>query len=399
MDNPVVTTPIDGLVTYGRGNRGGVIIDTLPTLPRTDGGVTRRQGSGGGRRRVYNGGSSGTGTSRRRTDEQTVRRRTDSSSTADGTYFPTTTGLVPVTPVVRRRPTSTPSVVYGDSGVNSVDERRTSVDERRTTASVDVGVSRDVGIGRGVDRRNDYDYSGVTRRSDYEYDDYSNGLDAYGRPGQDFPIFSRVPNTGFTCRGRLPGYYADTQTGCQAFYICQADGRQDGFLCPNATLFNQELFVCDYWNHVDCSMAESFYGLNGNLFQVTGCGEAVACGAGTDTNSGYGSRRGGGDNYGDGQVEVNARLTGTTNSPYANRRGGGSTQSSSSSFSSTNGYSSGQSTGSSGYGQMTSTSVGPRFGSSGDDQDSRSGYSDSRSGSINNRNRNRSSGSNNRRYA
>ncbi|KAI1308005.1 hypothetical protein HDE_00604 [Halotydeus destructor] len=92
------------------------------------------------------------------------------------------------------------------------------------------------------------------------------GLRAYGRPGQDFPTYEYVPETGFDCKSQsYPGYYADTGAQCQAFYICQADGRQDGFLCPNATLFNQELFVCDYWQNVDCSLAPSFYGLNGNL--------------------------------------------------------------------------------------------------------------------------------------
>ena len=138
------------------------------------------------------------------------------------------------------------------------------------------------------------------------------------------------------------------------FYICQADGRQDGFLCPNATLFNQELFVCDYWNHVDCTMAESFYTLNGNLFQVTGCGES-ACGG---DNSGYGSRTGSSgttqSDYGVdtvGQTEVNARLTaGNTNSPYSNRARGSTSGSSLTSTSSTG----------SGYqNQGTSTSASP----------------------------------------
>ena len=54
-------------------------------------------------------------------------------------------------------------------------------------------------------------------------------------------------------------------------------------LCPNGTVFNQELFICDWWykvkikpnwadetssksqTQVDCSLAESFYGLNDNI--------------------------------------------------------------------------------------------------------------------------------------
>ena len=34
------------------------------------------------------------------------------------------------------------------------------------------------------------------------------------------------------------------------------------FLCPNGTLFHQQYFICDWWFNVDCSLAESFYGLN-----------------------------------------------------------------------------------------------------------------------------------------
>ena len=33
-------------------------------------------------------------------------------------------------------------------------------------------------------------------------------------------------------------------------------------LCPNGTIFNQEVFVCDWWFNFDCSEAEGLYGLN-----------------------------------------------------------------------------------------------------------------------------------------
>lgn len=38
-----------------------------------------------------------------------------------------------------------------------------------------------------------------------------------GFPGEDYPILASVPDTGFTCEGQLPGYYADTddEAGCQ----------------------------------------------------------------------------------------------------------------------------------------------------------------------------------------
>ena len=33
-------------------------------------------------------------------------------------------------------------------------------------------------------------------------------------------------------------------------------------LCPNGTIFNQEVFVCDWWFNFDCAEAEGLYGLN-----------------------------------------------------------------------------------------------------------------------------------------
>merc|ERR1719206_1229819 len=91
-----------------------------------------------------------------------------------------------------------------------------------------------------------------------------------GNPGEDYPIYAEVPDTSFTCEGRVEGgYYADTEAECQPFHVCSA-GRDGGlaknsFLCPNGTLFNQQNFVCEYWFNVDCSQAESFYGLNDNI--------------------------------------------------------------------------------------------------------------------------------------
>lgn len=37
-----------------------------------------------------------------------------------------------------------------------------------------------------------------------------------GRPGVDFPTFSTIPVTSFSCRGvKKSGYYADLDTDCQ----------------------------------------------------------------------------------------------------------------------------------------------------------------------------------------
>jgi len=94
-----------------------------------------------------------------------------------------------------------------------------------------------------------------------------------GNPGEDYPVYAEVPSTGFSCSGRVEGgYYADPEADCQPFHVCSADSSgglaKVSFLCPNGTLFNQETFVCEYWFNVDCSQAESFYGLNDNIGTV-----------------------------------------------------------------------------------------------------------------------------------
>merc|ERR1719431_633763 len=42
-----------------------------------------------------------------------------------------------------------------------------------------------------------------------------------GSPGEDYPIFSEVPETSFVCDGQVDGgYYGDPEAECQAFHIC-----------------------------------------------------------------------------------------------------------------------------------------------------------------------------------
>merc|ERR1712020_208150 len=88
-----------------------------------------------------------------------------------------------------------------------------------------------------------------------------------GVPGEDYPIYAEVPESGFTCEGQVDGgYYADPEAECQAFHICTADGAgglaKYSFLCPNGTLFNQNYFICDWWFNFDCAEAEGLYSLN-----------------------------------------------------------------------------------------------------------------------------------------
>lgn len=94
-----------------------------------------------------------------------------------------------------------------------------------------------------------------------------------GVPGEDYPILSstNIPDTGFSCEAQgLPGYFADTaeEAGCQVFHICQDDGTQDSFLCPNGTVFNQMFFVCDWWFNVDCAASDQFFNLNLEIGKV-----------------------------------------------------------------------------------------------------------------------------------
>lgn len=84
-----------------------------------------------------------------------------------------------------------------------------------------------------------------------------------GQPGRDFPAYTRVPKTSFSCDG-LPyeyGMYADEETGCQAYHVCY-NGRRDSFLCGVGTVFNQRILHCDYWYSVDCGKSSQYYSSN-----------------------------------------------------------------------------------------------------------------------------------------
>ncbi|XP_033211361.1 mucin-5AC isoform X2 [Belonocnema kinseyi] len=79
-----------------------------------------------------------------------------------------------------------------------------------------------------------------------------------GQPGVDFPVLTTIPTTSFTCRGVKGGYYADLETNCQVFHICD-QGRKISFLCPNGTIFQQSQLICDWWFKVDCSKSAELY--------------------------------------------------------------------------------------------------------------------------------------------
>lgn len=103
--------------------------------------------------------------------------------------------------------------------------------------------------------------------SPFELSKYLNFLPSTGavagQPGRDFPGYTRVPKTSFSCDG-LPydyGMYADEETGCQAYHVCY-NGRKDSFLCGVGTVFNQRILHCDYWYSVDCGKSSQYYSSN-----------------------------------------------------------------------------------------------------------------------------------------
>jgi len=107
-----------------------------------------------------------------------------------------------------------------------------------------------------------------------------------GEPGRDYPILAGVKETSFSCLGlTFGGYYADPETSCQQYSVCLRNQGDTSkltpvhFLCPNGTMFKQELFTCDWWFNVDCEASESLYGLAEGAFGTSGlsAGGAGAC--------------------------------------------------------------------------------------------------------------------------
>ncbi|XP_076046820.1 uncharacterized protein LOC143028508 [Oratosquilla oratoria] len=83
-----------------------------------------------------------------------------------------------------------------------------------------------------------------------------------------YPLLDGVPITDFRCNDRPAGYYADPEAGCQLYHMCDTLGKQYSYLCPNYTLFNQKVMVCDHWYMVNCSDAPDFYDLNSHIGKI-----------------------------------------------------------------------------------------------------------------------------------
>lgn len=64
---------------------------------------------------------------------------------------------------------------------------------------------------------------------------------------------NNIPKTGFECSDqRIDGVYADVETGCQVWHVCQS-GAHHSFLCPAGTIFNAKNGVCDWWYNTRCA--------------------------------------------------------------------------------------------------------------------------------------------------
>ncbi|XP_070395150.1 pneumococcal serine-rich repeat protein-like [Dermacentor albipictus] len=91
-----------------------------------------------------------------------------------------------------------------------------------------------------------------------------------GLAGSDYPTYSEIPFTNFKCSEQsTSGMFADVEAGCQVFHSCDNNDRQKSFLCPNGTIFKQELFTCDWWYNVDCDSSSKFFHLNAKMYTTT----------------------------------------------------------------------------------------------------------------------------------
>uniref|UniRef100_T1JG13 Chitin-binding type-2 domain-containing protein n=1 Tax=Strigamia maritima TaxID=126957 RepID=T1JG13_STRMM len=89
-----------------------------------------------------------------------------------------------------------------------------------------------------------------------------------GVAGLDYPTYRAVPRgLTFKCFHRAAGFYADPDTQCQVWHLCDLHGRKHSFLCPNRTMFNQQIRGCDWWYNVDCDGSVALYSNNDDLYR------------------------------------------------------------------------------------------------------------------------------------
>ncbi|XP_066951935.1 uncharacterized protein [Macrobrachium rosenbergii] len=91
---------------------------------------------------------------------------------------------------------------------------------------------------------------------------------SYGRMGGFIAGGFRI-NPGFSCEGRLYGFYADVDNDCRAYHVCEPVEDETGtvvetahytFMCGQDTVFDQQLMLCGHRDEAfPCSNAASIY--------------------------------------------------------------------------------------------------------------------------------------------
>ncbi|XP_052894320.1 uncharacterized protein LOC128301744 [Anopheles moucheti] len=99
---------------------------------------------------------------------------------------------------------------------------------------------------------------GATATNSFPGADMNSYQGLVGRPGIDFPVLTHIPKTIFDCKSHGNGYFADLETRCQVFHICD-DRKKISFLCPNGTIFRQLDLICDWWFKVDCAATPNHF--------------------------------------------------------------------------------------------------------------------------------------------
>ncbi|ODM98697.1 hypothetical protein Ocin01_07985 [Orchesella cincta] len=105
--------------------------------------------------------------------------------------------------------------------------------------------------------KDDDDLSSPQNDRESSSTEYPNGVNVIpGEAEVNYPIYSTIPKSSFSCIGRPVGFYADTELRCQVWHICDEESRQQSFLCTNGTVYSQDKRVCDWWYNVNCDHEE-----------------------------------------------------------------------------------------------------------------------------------------------
>ncbi|CAH0717044.1 unnamed protein product, partial [Brenthis ino] len=95
-------------------------------------------------------------------------------------------------------------------------------------------------------------------------------------PANATSIRENITDT-FSCENRTYGYYADVDNECQIFHVCLPSQMPSGrnvtyrwsFICPQETIFNQEVLVCTRErDSIPCEDSPNYYDLNMEIGKI-----------------------------------------------------------------------------------------------------------------------------------